>query len=171
MHSIAWWPTLGALAVATVTDLRSRKIPNWLVFPFMGLGLGVSGWVYGWHGLLKSFEGLALGLAVFGLLGFLGGMGMGDVKLVAGIGAWVGPSQLILAMVLTAVAGGLMALCWAAAGGFMGELFSGAGELVFGIKNRGLQPHPDLVLSNPATRKMPYAPAIALGTLVSFFSR
>lgn len=171
MHSIAWWPTLGALAVATVADLRSRRIPNWLVFPFMALGLGVSGWLYGWHGLVKSAEGLLLGLVVFGVLGFLGGMGMGDVKLVAAIGAWIGPSQLVLALVLTAIAGGLMALCWAAAGGFMGELFRGTGDLIFGIKDRGLRPHPELVLSNPVSRKMPYAPAIALGTLVSFFSR
>ena len=33
MHSFAWWPTLIVLAVATVTDLRSRRIPNWLVLP------------------------------------------------------------------------------------------------------------------------------------------
>ena len=42
MHSIAWWPTLIVLAVATFTDLRSRRIPNWLVLPFMLAGIGVS---------------------------------------------------------------------------------------------------------------------------------
>jgi len=95
---------------------------------------------------------------------------MGDVKLVAAIGAWVGPSQLGLALVITGMAGGIMALCWAAAGGFLGELFNGTGELIFGMKKRGLRPHSELVLSNPATRKLPYAPAIAIGTLVSFFA-
>ncbi len=35
MNSFAWWPTLIVLAVATFTDLRSRRIPNWLVLPFM----------------------------------------------------------------------------------------------------------------------------------------
>jgi prepilin peptidase CpaA len=69
------------------------------------------------------------------------------------------------------MAGGIMALCWAAAGGFLGDLFQGAGDLVFGVKKRGLHPHPELVLSNPSSRKMPYAPAIAVGTIVSFFSR
>ena len=34
MHSFAWWPTVLVLGVATFTDLRSRRIPNWLVFPF-----------------------------------------------------------------------------------------------------------------------------------------
>ena len=96
---------------------------------------------------------------------------MGDLKLCAAIGAWIGPSQLILALVLTGVVGGVMAVCWAIAGGFLGELFSGTGNLLFGIKDRGLRPHPELVLDNPLARKMPYAPAIAIGTLVSFFSR
>jgi prepilin peptidase CpaA len=106
-----------------------------------------------------------------GVFCVMGGMGMGDVKLYAAIGAWIGPSQLMLAMVITAMAGGLMALCWAVCGGFFGELVKGAGDLILGIKDRGLKPHADLVLSNPLARKMPYAPAIAIGTLISFFSR
>jgi len=170
MHSIAWWPTLTVLAIATFTDLRSRRIPNWLVLPFMVGGLAVSTWQHGWSGLGHSLEGLALGAVLYGILSFLGGMGMGDVKLVAAIGAWVGPDQLFVALVITAMAGGVMALLWALKGGFLGELFSGAGDLVFGFRKRGLSPHPELVLSNPLTRKMPYAPAIAIGTLISFFS-
>jgi prepilin peptidase CpaA len=171
MHSIAWWPTMIVLAIATFTDLRSRRIPNWLVFPFMFAGVGVSGWLRGWNGIGQSLGGLAVGAVLFGVLFLLGGMGMGDVKLIAAIGAWIGPMQLLFALVITSMAGGIMALCWAAAGGFLGELFQGAGDLVFGLKKRGLRPHPELVLSNPLTRKMPYAPAIAIGTIVSFFSR
>jgi prepilin peptidase CpaA len=170
MHSIAWWPTVAVLAVATFTDLRSSRIPNWLVLPFMVAGIAVQGWVHGWHGIGQSFAGLGLGAAIFGGLCLLGGMGMGDVKLCAAIGAWIGPSQLLVALVVTGMAGGLMALCWAVAGGFLGELFKNTGDLVFGIKERGLRPHPEMVLDNPLARKMPYAPAIAIGTLVSFFS-
>jgi prepilin peptidase CpaA len=171
MHSIAWWPTVIVLAVATFTDLRSRRIPNWLVLPFMAAGIVVSGLLHGWHGIGQSLSGLALGGLLLGILCFLGGMGMGDMKLCAAVGAWIGPSQLIVALVVTAMAGGIMALCWAAAGGFLGDLFRNTGDLVVGFKDRGLRPHPELVLDNPATRKMPYAPAIAIGTLVSFFSR
>lgn len=170
MHSIAWWPTLIVVAIATATDLRSRRIPNWLVFPFMAAGPIVSTWLGGWHGLVQSLEGFALGAVLMGLLSALGGMGMGDVKLCAGIGAWIGPSQLLVALVIMGLAGGVMALCWAAAGGFLGELFASTADLVGGFKSRGLRPHPELVLANPRTRKMPYAPAIAIGTLISFFS-
>ncbi len=114
---------------------------------------------------------MGLGALIFGFFCWLGGMGMGDVKLCAAIGAWIGPSQLLLALVITGLAGGVMALGWAISGGFLGELFHGTGELVFSFKKRGIRPHPDLILDNPLTRKMPYAPAIAIGTLVSFFSR
>lgn len=171
MHSIAWWPTLIVLAVAIFTDLRSRRIPNWLVLPFMLAGIVVSGWLHGWHGIGQSLGGLGLGALLFGILFWMGGMGMGDVKLCAAIGAWIGPAQLLFALVLTGLAGGVMALCWALCGGFLGDLFKGSGDLLFGLKQRGMRPHPELVLANPLTRKMAYAPAIAIGTLLSFFSR
>jgi prepilin peptidase CpaA len=171
MHSIAWWPTMFVLAVATFTDLRSRRIPNWLVLPFLVAGICISGWMQGWHGIGQSLCGLGLGALTFGILAFMGGMGMGDVKLFAAIGAWIGPSQLLIAMVLTSMVGGVMALCWAISGGFLGELFKGTGDIILGVRERGLRPHPELVLENPLARKMPYAPAIAIGTLISFFSR
>jgi prepilin peptidase CpaA len=171
LHSFAWWPTVIVLAVATFTDLRSRRIPNWLVFPFLLAGIVVSAWLQGWHGVGQSFAGLGLGLLIYGTLFWLGGMGAGDVKLCAAIGAWIGPSQLFLALVITGMVGGIMVLCWAAFGGFLKELFTGAGDLVFGWKERGSLRDPDLALTNPMKRKMPYAPAIAIGTLMSFFSR
>jgi prepilin peptidase CpaA len=170
MHSIAWWPTLIVLAVATFTDLRSRRIPNWLVYPFLLAGIAVSGWLYGGPGIVESLAGLGVGVLIYGFLYWMGGMGAGDVKLCAAIGAWIGPSQLIIALVITAIAGGIMALCWAAFGGFLKELFTGAGELVFDWKERGMRRDPDISLANPLKRKMPYVPAIAIGTLVSFFS-
>ncbi len=142
MHTIAWWPTLIVLAVATFTDMRSHRIPNWLVFPFMLAGFVVSTFTQGWHGFAQSSEGFALGAALFGILYFLGGMGMGDVKLLAAIGAWIGPNQLIVALVLIGIVGGIMALAWAAIGGFLGELFSGTSDLVFGIKQRKSDAHP-----------------------------
>ncbi len=113
MNSFAWWPTVIVLAVATFTDLRSRRIPNWLVLPFLVLGISVSAWLHGWHGLGQSFEGLGLGFFIYGILFWLGGMGAGDVKLCAAIGAWIGPDQLFIALVITGLVGGVMVLGWA----------------------------------------------------------
>jgi prepilin peptidase CpaA len=171
MHSVAWWPTLIAVVVATITDLHSRRIPNWLTFPFLLVGLGVSAWTGGLHGLEKSLAGLAVGLVFFGVLGLMGGMGMGDVKLCAAIGAWIGPSQMVIALVVTGIVGGVMALCWAGFSGFLGEMFSGTGDLLFGWKQRGYRVDPALSIDNPRARKLPYAPAIAIGAMASFFSK
>jgi prepilin peptidase CpaA len=95
---------------------------------------------------------------------------MGDVKLYAAIGAWIGPEQLVSALVVTGIAGGVMAISWALAGGFLKDSLIGAGRLIFGFGKRGMRKHPELVLENPQTRKMPYAPAIAIGTMLSFFA-
>lgn len=172
MHSLAWWPTVAVLGVATVTDLRSRRIPNWLVFPFLAAGLALSFAPPSWHGIsfLQSLEGMGLGLFLFGILALMGGMGMGDVKLCAAIGAWVGPRQMFFALVVTGIAGGVIAVIWAAMGGFLGELFSGSADLMLGWRKRGMKMNPEQTLSNPKARKMPYAPAIAIGTLLSFFA-
>ena len=168
MHGMTWWSMVVAVSVATFTDLHSRRIPNWLVFPLMGGGVAASCWMHGWHGLGQSLEGFGLGALVYGILFAIGGMGMGDVKLVAAIGAWVGPMQLLTVMVLTGIVGGIMALGIAVSGGFLKEMVRGAGTLLFGWKNRGMRPPLELKLSNPQAHKMPYAPAIAIGTLMSF---
>ncbi len=169
---MAWWPTVAVLAIATFTDIRSRRIPNWLVFPFLAAGIALSFAPRSWNGIrpLQSLEGMGLGLLLFGILAFMGGMGMGDVKLCAAIGAWVGPKQLFLALVITGIAGGIMAVVWAAFGGFLGELFTGSGDLLFGWRKRGMRTNPELTLASPKAHKMPYAPAIAIGTLMSFFA-
>ncbi len=166
MHSFAWWPIVVVLAVATYTDLRSRRIPNWLVLPFLPIGIAVSAWLHGWHGVEQSLAGLGVGLLIFGLFFWMGGMGAGDVKLCAAIGAWIGPSQLFIALVLTGLAGGVMVIAWAAYTGFLKDLFKGTGALLLGGAERA-----EMKLSNPGRRKMPYAPAIAIGTLFSFFAR
>ena len=170
MHSIAWWPTVIAVLIATISDIRSRRIPNWLVLPFSLAGLAVSAIVYGWHGLEQSLLGILLGAFLMGILYWLGGMGMGDVKLCAAIGAWIGPGQLGIALVVMGMAGGLMALAWAVCGGFLRESLDGVGDLVFGMRKRGFRPHETLVLENAKTRKLPYAPAIAIGALFSFLA-
>jgi prepilin peptidase CpaA len=170
MHSFAWWPTLIVLAIATFTDLRKQRIPNWLVLPFLVAGIGVSGWLHAWHGVGQSVAGLLLALVIYGTFFLMGGMGAGDVKLCAAIGTWIGPGQLLIALVMTGIAGGVMVLGWAVLRGFFSDLFRGAADFVFGWRARGTLRSPEMVLSNPLKRKMPYAPAIAVGTLLSFFA-
>ena len=137
MHSIAWWPVLTLLAIATVVDIHSRRIPNWLVLPFLAAGVIVNTASYGVRGLGRSMGGIALAVAVTGVLCWLRGMGMGDLKLCAAVGAWIGPGQLAMALVATGIAGGVLALIWAACHGSLGESLEGAGDLVCGVLDKG----------------------------------
>lgn len=170
MHSIAWWPTVAVVLAATFTDLRSRRIPNWLALPFLVFGIGVMSFLHGWRGLGQSLSGAGLAVLIFGVLYFMGGMGGGDVKLCAAIGAWVGPNQMLVALVMIGLAGGVMALGWAAYRGFLRELFARVADLLFAWTNRGRGTKRLPTLSDAHACKMPYAPAIAIGTLLSFFA-
>ena len=170
MHLIAWWALLALLVTATATDLRCRRIPNWLVLPFLVGVITLSARVQGWNGVKQSLEGIALATAVTGVLCWLGGMGLGDLKLCAAVGAWIGPAQLVTALVVTGLAGGVLALIWAAFHGVLRKSLEGSSDLVAGFWAKGIHRHPSLVLDNPSARTMPYAPAIAIGTIVSFFS-
>jgi len=170
MHSIAWWPTLSLLAIATGVDICSRRIPNWLVLPFLAAGVIVNAASYGVRGLGQSMGGIALAVAVTGVLCWLRAMGMGDLKLCSAVGAWIGPGQLGIALVATGLAGGVLALIWAACHGWLRESLEGSGDLVWAFWTKGVHPRPNLVLDRPSARTMPYAPAIALGTIFSFLA-
>jgi prepilin peptidase CpaA len=180
MLKFALWPTLIVVAVATFTDLRTRRIPNWLVLPFLLAGVVVSpmrpDWQgsnhgFGWHGLGQSLAGLSLGLLINGIPFLMGWTGGGDVKLFAAIGAWVGPEQFFWAFFFTALAGGIMALGWAAYSSFLKKLFTRVGKFIFGGTQREMSSDLEPATASSLKRKMPYAPAIAVGTLLSFFAR
>jgi len=171
MDTIAFWPTVAVLTVATFTDIRGRRIPNWLVVPFMISGMITGAVTGGLEGIGRSLMGMVLAGMVGGLFAYLRAMGMGDVKLLLGVGAWVGPGQLGWALLATAMAGGFLAIGYALWHRSLGRCLDGVADVVAGFRRRGLRPDPVVSLDNPAALRMPYAGAIALGTLFSFFAR
>lgn len=90
-------------------DLRHRTISNWISLTGVLSGLAYHSWRGGWLGLLSALEGAALGLSIFLVLYVLGGMGGGDVKLMAAFGSLLRPSGILTAVVLICGIGGLMA--------------------------------------------------------------
>jgi prepilin peptidase CpaA len=106
--------TLGAIAfllgcVASFDDLRRRAIGNWINLTGMAAGLVYHAARRGWAGLAWSAGGAAAGFAVFLIFYCLGGMGGGDLKLSAAFGALLGPSGILVAALLAAPIGALMA--------------------------------------------------------------
>src|SRR6266540_2661397 len=86
------------LLIAAFTDLRSRRIPNWLTLPALPVGL-LAQTVYGdgfWQGLLGALGGFAALFALFAV----GASGAGDVKLFTVVGSFVGIRNLAAVFVL-----------------------------------------------------------------------
>jgi prepilin peptidase CpaA len=108
-HWHIWFVSV-ILVVAAIIDGWMLKVPNWITFPLI-----MSGWVYsavtgGWPGLGWSLLGTFVGLGLLYGLYMVGGMGAGDVKLLAGIGAWVHLQHTWNIFAATAIVGGIMAL-------------------------------------------------------------
>jgi prepilin peptidase CpaA len=105
---------MAALAVVLITaigtDLRSARIPNWLTFPAMGLALLGHTWLGGMYGGLLGLAGLAMGLGLLMPIYVVGAIGAGDVKLMAAVGAFVGPYGVLECGWLAFVVGGIYAL-------------------------------------------------------------
>jgi prepilin peptidase CpaA len=107
MTPVVW--IAGGLGVAAVVeDLRRRRVPNWLTAAGLVGGLGCAAWG-GWHGLGTAAAGTLVGFLILLPFNLFGGMGGGDVKLMAAYGALLGPSGILLAAVFAAVFGGLSA--------------------------------------------------------------
>lgn len=89
-------------AVAAVLDYRTRKIPNWLTVSAAVLGLAYHVFTPGGMGPLSALAGFAIGFGLLLLPWLLGGGGMGDVKLLAALGAWLGPVLILVSFGLAA---------------------------------------------------------------------
>lgn len=135
---------------ATLEDLMRRSISNWLSLAALAAGLVFQALAGGWGGLGQSLLGAVGGFGIFLIFYLLGGMGGGDVKLMAGFGALLGVSRVLEAAFWVALCGGLLAAL---------VLGLAAARRVWRSTN---QPRSPLVI--------PYAPAIALGVWLTLLS-
>ena len=110
MHSMMIIVLSSLLIMAIYTDLRWSRIPNWLTFSAMGIGLVVQGWSGGLQGALSSLAGLTVGMGLFLIPYACKAIGAGDVKLMAAIGSMLEPAGVLSVAVLSVLAGGVYAL-------------------------------------------------------------
>ncbi len=163
------------LAVAAaIFDLRQHRIPNWLTYPGIVLGI-VTRWVayrhdsfLGWKGLATALAGCLLAGGVMFLFFMVRAMGAGDVKIMAAIGAFVGPSSAAEVLLATAICGGVLAIGYALYRKRMISTLKNLASVLRFHAWAGVQAHPEVNLDNPAALRMPYGLAIALGTIYAF---
>jgi prepilin peptidase CpaA len=150
--SMQVWIAIVVGMAAVIDDLARRHIANWIPAAALAGGFGWQIGQSGWQGILTALAGTVVGFAVFLIFYLLGGMGGGDVKLMAGFGALLGTGRLLEAALWTAGIGGIMAL------------------VAVGWKAlRRSTPALGILSAEEREREasIPYAPAIALGVWLS----
>ena len=164
------WLVSIVLIVAAVIDGYELKVPNWITFPFILTGWAYSTYAFGWEGLGWTLLGTAVGLGLLLPAYAIGGMGAGDVKLMAGIGAWMFCLHTVYAFAATAVVGAVLAvamvLCRRAWKRHSAQFMVILNEIMV-IRN------PEQLSAIAAERKpsmllLPYGIPIAIGTIGYF---
>jgi prepilin peptidase CpaA len=159
---------VGAVVLASIaawTDLRSRRIPNWLTVPAAIIGLAASTILGGWSGLRASLLGIALGLVLLLPFVLLRSLGAGDWKLAGALGAFVGHEKLIDLLLGSVLIAGVMALALVIYKRRLGQTVRNIGHIFVSLITFRL-PGDRVSLDNPQSLKIPYGVALALTVLL-----
>ena len=176
MGLLALVPLVLLLLMVTQQDIRGYRIPNKLVLTGVVLGVALNGFLpggwgfnsaipggLGWFGALK---GLGVGLAVLLPVYWLRAMGAGDVKLMAMVGAFLGPGDVLKVVLATFVAGGVIAFVMVLWSGKMTSFLQNIKLMLLGGMVKMSAGRLPVVDEAPiSVGKLPYAVAITLGTL------
>jgi prepilin peptidase CpaA len=153
--------TVGSLA-ATVVDIRVRRIPNEITATMTGIGVGLAAAGVSGFPIWGAAAGFALGFVLM-MPGFLlGATGAGDVKLMAAVGALLGPATVVTAFLLTAIAGGVLAVAIAVQRRRLGATLAGTGRFIAAPSSAKQE-----IRAASVASRFAYAPAIAIGSLMA----
>lgn len=154
------------LGFAVMMDITAHRIPNWLTFTIASICLLMQVWFGGWSGFLLSAGGVLAGMLCFLPSYIFGAMGAGDVKLMAAVGAALGPWYVLVAVIYTVLAGGVIALVYIGVKGGMGSMVRRYGRMFVHLFHGQLLYLPPAVNEAAATR-IPYAMAVACGSAMA----
>lgn len=158
--------------IAAATDLRSRRIPNWLVVAGLLAGVTLNVVLAGWSGLLAAALGCALALAVYVPLFILRAMGGGDVKLMAAVGSMAGPQNWLTIFILASLAGGVMAIIILLSRGALRKALGNVGFILQELSRFRLpyKSRAELDIKHPGAASLPHAVTIAAGVCWFLFA-
>ncbi len=155
--------------IAAGFDVKSRRIPNFVTGPAILGGLLLHSFYDGWHGFLASLAAALICGVVFLIFYMAGGMGAGDVKLITAVGSLAGLSNSASVLIITALAGGVMGICFALLRGQLKSTLFNVATLATHHKHQGLTPHPEINVRNASTLRLPYGLAIAAGSCITLY--
>ena len=146
--------------MAAATDLRSRRVPNWLTVPGLLIGVAANTWLSGWSGLKASLLGAVVGLALLLPFVLLRSLGAGDWKLAGALGAFTGPSILVDLLLGSVLVAGVMAMALVIYKRRTRETMHNIGHILVSLVTFRL-PGERVSLDNPESLKVPYGVALA----------
>ena len=159
------------LTIACIADLRTRRIPNALTLTAAVIAVVFHAATGGWAAVASSIAGWLLGVALFFPMFALRGMGAGDVKLLAAVGAWLGPAQVAFVALATSIAGGVLALAVALLHGYLKTALTNVRALLTHWRVMGVRPLPEVTLEGTQGPRLAYAVPVAIGTMVTLWLR
>jgi prepilin peptidase CpaA len=154
---------------ACATDLRARRIPNWLTFGSALLAFAVHSALDGWAGAQHAGAGWVVGTLVFLPLFLLRGMGGGDVKLLAAFGAWLGTADVLWLAAYASMSGGVLGIAVAIRHGYVRAMFGNLVTLLRFWWLAGPRPLPSLTLERGTGPRLAYAVPMLVGALVTLW--
>ena len=162
---------LTVAAVAVVWDIRTRRIPNVLTFGAAGAALVYALATGGTSGLGLAAAGWFAGALLFFPFFALGGMGAGDVKLLAALAAWLGPLDAVWLAIFAAMAGGVFGVIVALFHGYLRQALANVWLMLVHWRVSGLQPIAGLTLRDTRAPRLAYAIPIMIGVLCTLWRR
>jgi prepilin peptidase CpaA len=167
----AIWILAAVFALAAgITDLRSRRIPNWLTYPAIPCAVTLHFLSSGWPGAKLSLLGTLVGLAILLPFVLLRSLGGGDWKLVGALGAFYGTQRLITVLMLTLLINGVMALVMVIWKRRFVQTLRNLGRMIAAFFHLHL-PGSELTIDNPQAITVPFGVAAALAVLLYTFSQ
>ena len=157
--------TLLVAFIAAIVDVSKRRIPNVLTFGAAGGALLYHVATSGPTGAAIAVTGWLVGFALFVPFFALGGMGAGDVKLIAALGAWLGPLGALQLAAATAIAGGITAVVVILQQRYGWQALSNLRLLFSHWRINGVSALPELTLAASTGPRLAYAVPILFGTL------
>jgi prepilin peptidase CpaA len=157
--------------IACVFDIRTRRIPNALTFSAALAGLLFHFSKTGVDGAQFAAGGWVVGLLLLLPYFALGGMGGGDVKLVAALGAWLGPANAFSLSIYAGIAGGAIGLIVAVTHGYLRTALANVRTMFTYWTLVGITSVPGLTLESSSAPRVAYAIPIFVGTVVTLWLR
>lgn len=157
-----------AMLLASWSDCRAYRVPNWLTGGLAASGLAAQCCIAGGSGLWFGLLGLLTGFSLLVGLWLIGAMGAGDVKFMAGLGAWLGPQMTLFAVLTGGVIGGVLALALIARRGRLRQSLFNVGLLAGSCSSlrTAWQNTGPTATASRASSAMPYAVPLTIGTLL-----